>query len=115
MLEYLENLMVFFAVLASIAILAAVFFGILGSLIENFRTRIDRRLRTLWRVEMKIDLLLEHAGIEFEPYKGLSREVADALRRDEKIQAIKLWRGATGVGLREAKEFIEEVQRRSAP
>jgi hypothetical protein len=32
---------------------------------------------------------------------------------DQKIKAIKLYRQSTGVGLKEAKEFIEEVQRRA--
>jgi hypothetical protein len=113
-LEYLKDLTVFIGILAFLAILAGVILVILGSIIARFRTGVDTRLRTLWRVEAKINLLLEHAGIEFDPYKGLPQEVADALRRGEKIRAIQLWRGATGVGLREAKEFIEEVQRRGA-
>jgi len=35
------------------------------------------------------------------------------LRVNQKIEAIKLYRQATGVGPKEAKEFIEEVQRRA--
>jgi hypothetical protein len=105
---------VFLSVLASVTILVLVFFATLRSIIKTFRTGLDR-LHTLSRIEAKINLLLEHAGIEFDPYKGLPEEVTDAIRRGEKIRAIKLWRAATGAGLREAKEFIEEVQRRSAP
>jgi hypothetical protein len=36
-----------------------------------------------------------------------------ALRANQKIEAIKLYRQATGVEHKEAKEFIEEVQRRA--
>jgi ribosomal protein L7/L12 len=37
----------------------------------------------------------------------------EALRRGHKIEAIKLYRQATGVGLKEAKDFIDDVQRRA--
>ncbi len=35
------------------------------------------------------------------------------LRRNEKIEAIKLYRDRTGAGLREAKQAVEEVARRN--
>jgi ribosomal protein L7/L12 len=43
----------------------------------------------------------------------VSDHIVEALRANRKIEAIKLYRQATGVGLKEAKEFIEEVQRRA--
>ena len=36
-------------------------------------------------------------------------EISDAIINGEKIQAIKLYRDATGEGLKEAKEAIEEL------
>jgi ribosomal protein L7/L12 len=39
-------------------------------------------------------------------------DVVDALRAGNLIQAIKLWRGYTGLGLAEAKHQVEEVQAR---
>lgn len=39
-------------------------------------------------------------------------DVVDALRAGELIQAIKLWRGYTNLGLAEAKSEMEELQRR---
>ena len=66
----------------------------------------------LSRLEAKVDVLLKHAGIAYDPYENLSDEVIRAVQQGEKIQAIKHYRAETGVGLREAKEFIEEVQRR---
>ena len=67
----------------------------------------------LGRIEAKLDLIVKHANIEFEPYKGLPPEAADALKRGEKIEAIKSYRSAAGVGLKEAKHFIESTQRQS--
>jgi ribosomal protein L7/L12 len=41
--------------------------------------------------------------------------VLDALKRGEKINAIKEYRLVTGVGLKEAKDFVEEIERRASP
>jgi ribosomal protein L7/L12 len=114
----LENLMVlllivFYLVLFGSVIFLFFFFLVPGAITGIFRTVIDRRLGPLWRVEAKINLLLEHVGIKFDPYKSLPQEAADAMARGEKIRAIKIFRSATGASLKEAKDFIEEVQRRS--
>jgi ribosomal protein L7/L12 len=42
-----------------------------------------------------------------EPWQ---RDVVDALRRGMKIEAIKLYREGTGVGLAEAKSFVEALE-----
>ena len=74
---------------------------------------VEKRLAALSRVDAKLDLLLKQANLEFDPYQNLPREVTDALQRGEKIEAIKHYREATGVGLKEAKDFVEEIQRRA--
>jgi ribosomal protein L7/L12 len=74
---------------------------------------IESRIAALSRIDVKLDLLLDQAGIEFDSYKNLPRQVTEALQRGEKIKAIKHYREATGVGLKEAKEFIDEIQRRA--
>jgi hypothetical protein len=74
---------------------------------------IQRRLAVVSRVEAKLDLLLKQANIKFDPYAHVSNDIVEALRKNQTIEAIKLYRQATGVGLKEAKEFIEEVQRRA--
>lgn len=77
---------------------------------------LQRRASALSRIEAKLDMLLKHAGIEqYDPLADLPSPVAEAVRRGEKIRAIKCYREATGVGLREVKEFVEEVQRRAGP
>jgi hypothetical protein len=73
--------------------------------------RTDRRLRALSRIDAKLDLLLKHAGIEYVPYSDLPPNVIDALKRGYRIIAIKHYRHATKVGLKEAKKVIEDVQR----
>ncbi len=74
---------------------------------------LQKRVAAISGLHGKLDALLKHAGIEYNPYENLAEDVVRAIQRGEKIQAIKHYRAATGVGLKEAKEFIEEVQRRA--
>jgi ribosomal protein L7/L12 len=76
---------------------------------------LERRLDALSRLDGKLDALLRHAGIRFDPYAEVPAKVVAALDRGEKIMAIKHYREATGAGLKEAKEFVEEIQRRKGP
>ena len=41
---------------------------------------------------------------------ALSPQIQDALRRGNKIEAIKIYRELTGVGLAEAKDVIDKVE-----
>jgi hypothetical protein len=59
----------------------------------------------------KLDALLKHAGIEYDPCDNLPEGVLEALRRGDQIEAIKLYREATGAGLKQARDFIEGIQR----
>jgi hypothetical protein len=99
---------------AAAGLLALAALGLL--LLAGLRYRLDRvqdRLAALSRLEAKIDLLLKHANITFDPYDHVAADVAEAARAGDKIRAIKLYRRASGVGLREAKDDVEAMQRRS--
>jgi ribosomal protein L7/L12 len=80
-------------------------FSILSS--EAALSVTDRR--RLIRLENKLDLILEHLGIKYVEVnatspEGLSQDVqALADNPSQKLEAIKLHREETGVGLREAK------------
>ena len=76
---------------------------------------IEQRLGALSRLEGKLDALLKHQGIPFDPYAGTPPAVLDALRRGKTIEAIKEYRAATGVGLKEAKDYVDELRRRASP
>jgi ribosomal protein L7/L12 len=75
---------------------------------------IERRLDRLSRLEAKVDALLKHAGVEFDAFSDVPLDVKEALERGETILAIKRFRQATGVGLKDAKDVIDELRRRSA-
>jgi ribosomal protein L7/L12 len=74
---------------------------------------IDKRVRALWRIEAKIDLLLSSAGIKFDPYQSLPKEVVDAIARGERVRAMHYYREASGAGIKEARDFIDEAARRA--
>jgi ribosomal protein L7/L12 len=73
---------------------------------------IEERMRGVSRIEGKVDALLEHSGVRFDPYRDIPPAVAEAVRAGRKIEAIKHYRMATGAGLKDAKEYVEELQRR---
>src|SRR5262245_2957647 len=91
------------------AILAAVLVAItLTRLVE-----LEHRVASLSPIHANLDALLKHAGVDYDPYGHVPHTVAEALRRGDKIQAIKSYRESTGGGLKEAKQFVEEIQRRA--
>jgi ribosomal protein L7/L12 len=92
--------------LAMLGVILVVVINVAFKLIE-----LASHVRTLNRVEAKLDLLLKQANIKFDPYANLSREITDAVRAGQKIHAIKLYRQESGAGLKDAKDFIEEYQR----
>jgi ribosomal protein L7/L12 len=92
--------------------LIALGIGVLFALLIAAAQARERQRRRLARLEAKLDALMKHTGARFDPYAGLSPKVADALKRGRTIEAIKEHREATGAGLKEAKEYVEEVQSR---
>jgi hypothetical protein len=90
------------------------FVGILGVLVvlTFLGPRLAKIESRLFSMDAKLDLLLKQAGLEYNPYKGLPPNVIEALQSGNKIEAIKRYRETTSVGLKEAKDFIEDAQRR---
>jgi ribosomal protein L7/L12 len=92
-------------------LIAVLAFSILASIpwqVSASSAAVSKRLR---RVEQKLDLILEHLGVDasqigtgYEPSEDV-RRLADA---GQKIQAIQLLRKETGWGLKEAKDAVEE-------
>jgi len=85
----------------------------LGLATQGALSGIRARVAIIDRMEQKLDLLLKHAGLEFDPFANVPPEVVEALRQRQKIKAIKLYRLKMGTSLKDAKEYIDELQRRS--
>jgi len=64
------------------------------------------------KLESQMAFIFKHQGINYreEPNQVVSPEIINLMRQGKKIQAIKLYRQETGVGLREAKEFVESLE-----
>jgi ribosomal protein L7/L12 len=75
---------------------------------------LERRLARLSRLDAKVDALLEAAGVSFDAMRDVPAGVREALEQGETILAIKRFREATGAGLKEAREFVDDVRRRQA-
>jgi Ribosomal protein L7/L12 C-terminal domain len=64
------------------------------------------------RLERKVDLILDHLGID--PARLLPPGVAELIAQGRKIEAIKLYRERTGAGLAEAKTAVERFPQKPA-
>lgn len=95
--------------LVAIGAILVLLFSVARRLIE-----MRSRMGTLfYRVEAKLDLLLKQANIKFDPYANLPGEITEALRAGQRMKAIKLYMQSTGVGLKEANDFIKGFERAS--
>jgi len=73
---------------------------------------LHKRVAALSRVDAKLDALLKHSQVDYDPFDRVSKDVAQALKLGDTIMAIKHYRKETGAALKDAKEYIEEIQRR---
>ncbi len=66
------------------------------------------------QLERKIDFILRHLDLEYqepdEPAPAYIGQIRSLLQRGNKIEAIKMYREATGVGLAEAKAAVEAIE-----
>jgi hypothetical protein len=85
-------------------LLVAVLVLLFLSLFVRGGADVSGRLRAMDR---KLDLVLKQLGID--PYEGLDKQLVDLARGGQKIEAIKLYRAQTGVGLKEAKDYVERL------
>ncbi|MEV5592771.1 hypothetical protein [Streptomyces sp. NPDC052496] len=82
---------------------AAVVIVVLASTMDARHKTLERRLR---RMDRKLDLIMEHLGIEETGPEGMA-EIDALLHKGKKIEAIKRYRELTGADLVEAKEAVE--------
>jgi ribosomal protein L7/L12 len=67
-------------------------------------------VQRLRRIEQKLDLILEHLGLQYREGKRgseLSAEVRQLADAGQTIAAIKRLREETGYGLKEAKDAVD--------
>ena len=88
--------------IAVVFLVLAAFWGVM-----TVQSRISQADKRVARVERKLDLVIDHLGLNGEdPRMG---EVVSLVRTDRKIQAIKVYREITGADLKEAKEAVDRL------
>lgn len=76
--------------------------------LEEEVVQLRQRVATL---EHQVALLMQTLKVHYrEPHSTASPELLDLIHRGRKIEAIKLYREATGAGLKAAKDFIESLE-----
>lgn len=76
-------------------------------LLQSRLRELEEKLQFLYH---RLNINYESANADSDP--ALSPQIQDALRRGNKIEAIKIYRELTGVGLAEAKKAVEEIAAR---
>lgn len=90
----------------------AIGLGVCGVILALGGDAASHRRRTAVRlasIEKKLQVIMEHLDIA-EPEPHLPEVIAN-LEEGQKIQAIKAYRDATGSGLAEAKQAVEQIAR----
>lgn len=77
-----------------------VLYLIVNTQLETYR----KRIRFL---EVKVDALINHTGIEFDDSSFVPVEVQQAIKSGHRLKAIRLYRKITGAGLKEASEVVD--------
>ncbi|MFV0129305.1 hypothetical protein ACLGI4_16615 [Streptomyces sp. HMX112] len=78
-----------------------------GLVLSGVETRLKGTHRRIARLEHKIDLILDHLGIQ-DTDPALA-QVAELVRQGKKIEAIKRYRTLTGADLIEAKAAVDRL------
>ena len=66
-----------------------------------------RQAARLARLERKVDAIVKHLGVNV--VDQVDPKVLELFIAGKKIEAIKLHREQTGIGLKEAKEYVESL------
>lgn len=60
-------------------------------------------------MDKKLDRIMEHLGME---EINIDKELKELIADDKRIPAIKRLREETGMGLKEAKEYVDNLEKR---
>lgn len=89
----------------------AEFLGVLIPLLVALYFVVDMQLDAYRKrvrfLEVKVDALIKHTGIEFDNNTLVPVEVHKAINAGHRLKAIRLYRKITGAGLKEASEVVD--------
>lgn len=83
---------------------------ILGVIILMLLVSIITQLRNdIMRMRITLDRIAENIGVTDILKKEEKEELRKLILEEKKVQAIKKFRGITGLGLKEAKDYIDKL------
>ncbi|MBM7073481.1 hypothetical protein JQC92_15815 [Shewanella sp. 202IG2-18] len=80
--------------------------GVFGLLIAINFSEVSANRKKMKQIERKIDILLEKQGISVNSEAFIPLDVLEALKNNQKIKAIRLYRQQTGSSILEAQKAI---------
>lgn len=85
-----------------------IFIGLLWGFIylTSYISQLKDELR---RTKLTLNKIVKHLGIEEEITENIDYELKDIISESGKIKAIKRYREVTGKGLKESKEYIDNL------
>jgi ribosomal protein L7/L12 len=96
-----------------LAELLAVLFPCLAALYLIFNTQLDTYRKRIRFLEVKVDALIKHTGIEFNDSTLVPTEVHLAIKAGDRLKAIRLYRNITGADLKEASEVVDDLVKKT--
>ena len=87
--------------------LFGVLFPSLVALYLIVNAQLDSYRKRIRFLEVKVDALIKHNGIEFDDNTLVPVEVHKEVKAGQRLKAIRLYRKITGAGLKEASEVID--------
>lgn len=83
--------------------------------LQALNEHLSRVAQAVARLERKTDFILRHLNLEYkdEPESSVPQEFAEVyalLKQGKKVEAIRAYRMATGLGMNAAKVAVEEME-----
>jgi ribosomal protein L7/L12 len=85
--------------------MGCVMLGIVFSIVSQLQRDIARINASLYRIE-------KHIGVKNPEVENIDEELRELISQGKKVRAVKRYRIATGLGLKEAKEYIDRLSER---
>ena len=77
----------------------------------NLEAEVNELQTRVATLEAQMLALLEHLEVGASPKDALERQVIEFIRADRVIEAVKLYRERTGLGLAQAKDAVDNLRR----
>jgi ribosomal protein L7/L12 len=78
----------------------------------NLESQVEELQGRIATLEAQMQVILEHLGVAGKSDDPFEARLLELIRANQKIEAIKRYREKTGLGLKEAKDAVEDLERR---